>query len=429
MPFNGSMAEAAEHRGEADRWPAGRDATLPPWLTGAHAERPGFDSVVIRGAGVGAMVMAARLARSDAFAGRVRIAAQRPAESPRLVNGCTLRARTLDYAAAAAGLTYGELRDALFGDRLASAETHAQYFALAHEQGTGFALRPLRRWMQGRVDRPLSYGLRNGHLVGRLADRATALGVTFSSESATGFDACRDLADGEHPLVVNAAHGPLDGAPRPPAPERFVVASQVTLRRREGAPLPAQASFIGMRRREGAFDTGVYYPFHDPLTPEADAYGIFYRIVRRDRFDRDVELEAMRETVDGVADALGLDLVEPEATRGEAVVPCLPWSDVPTHRPDYMDLFRTYSACVPIITGDGMTRAALAGWLAAEAVLSGEDPVPATNRALRLWRTTNRGFSLAMTTLSAPLAPVLSWRPEAVLGRIAALPDMWASAA
>ena len=56
----------------------GRDAWLPRWLAGAPT--PGaarFDAAVVRGNGVSALTCAARLARSEAFAGRVVVAAVR----------------------------------------------------------------------------------------------------------------------------------------------------------------------------------------------------------------------------------------------------------------------------------------------------------------------------------------------------------------
>ena len=182
-----------------------------------------------------------------------------------------------------------------------------------------------------------------------------------------------------------------------------------------------------MRRRRGGADTGVFYPFFDPLTPSANYYGIFYRIVKKDRFERRTEIDIMRQCVEGVGRVLGLETVDYKETYGEAIVPCIPWKNVPTHRPDYLDMHRTYSACAPIITGDGMTRAALTGWLSAESILAGEDPVQTTNQALRLWRSSNRAFSWGMTALSAPLFPVLRRRPQAMLRLTAGFPDSWAS--
>ena len=137
------------------------------------------------------------------------------------------------------------------------------------------------------------------------------------------------------------------------------------------------------------------------------------------------EIAIMRTAVEGVAAAMGFDPVDPEETRGEAMVPCLPWRDVPSLRADWLDLHRIYSSCTPIITGDGMTRAALAGWVAAELILAGEDPAPATNRSLHRWRQTNRGFALGMTRLARLTAALVGRAPGPTLRLLRVSPDMW----
>jgi hypothetical protein len=432
MSRSGLTAEpTAAPPGDVLNSPAGRDAPLPAWLKGGNAmpERPRFDSVVVRGNGVGALVLAARLARTDALKGRVRIAAPRPVESRRLVNGCTLRARSLDYYGAALGCTPASLVEALFGARAEVAEARAQRVCLAREEAPGrFALGAITRWMGADHDSDpvVSYGLRNGHLVGLLAERVAALGVPFDDDTPETFEACLRRADGDRPLVVNGSHAPVSDLSQGPAPERFVVASQLPLRRRSDSPLPSRSSSVVLRRRERAFDTGVFYPFADPLTVDADYYGIVFRVVRPDAgFEKPAALAAMRGVVEGVADALGMDPVDADETRGEAMVPCFSWGDVGTPRPDWLDLHRTYSACTPIITGDGMARAGLAGWVAAEAILAGEDPVPITNRSLRLWRRANREFHGGMTRLSGIGERLLRLAPG-LMKHVGAKPDMWA---
>jgi hypothetical protein len=387
--------------------------------------------VVVRGNGVGALVFAARLARSTAFAGRVRVASPFPVPNRRLINGCTVRTRSLDYYAAALGYEPQTLVDGLFGERREVAATWSQRFALAQEKAPGsFSLGPLTRWMGDDTPRPgLAFGLRNGHLVGYLAEQVAAMGVPFDDDAPETFAECVRRAHGSQPLVVNGTHLPVTDLPKPPAPERFVVASQHPMRRRPDAALPAHSSLVSLRRRAGAFDAGVFFPFVDPLTEGADYYGIFYRIERPGTgFSKPEALAAMRSTVEGVAEALGLDPVDVDETRGEAMVPCLPWRDVPTPRSDWFDLHRTYSACAPIITGDGMARAGLAGWVAAEAVLAGHDPVSVTNRSLLVWRRTNRGFAWLMTRLTGVSERLLR-RSPGMLSRAAAVPDMWSSVA
>jgi len=411
--------------------PAGRDAQLPGWLAQGELrpERPRFDSVVIRGCGIGALVCAARLSRSESLRGRVRIAGSPQTGSRRLVNGCTLRARTLDYCGAALGTERDDLLGELFGARREGTGTHAQRVGRVTEVAPGkFEIGRTGVFMdragQGGV---LAYGLRNSHLATTLAARVAALGVSFSDSVPESLDACRSLANGSHPLVINGSHLPVSDLPAPPAPKRFVVASQLTLRRRADADWPEHHSFLAGRLRRGALDFGVFYPFADPLTPAADFYGIFFRIVRPGpTFQKTDEIAIMRTAVEGVAAAMGFDPVDPEETRGEAMVPCLPWRDVPSVRADWLDLHRIYSSCTPIITGDGMTRAALAGWVAAELILAGEDPAPATNRSLHRWRQTNRGFALGMTRLARLTAALVGRAPGPTLRLLGVSPDMWA---
>jgi hypothetical protein len=142
-------------------------------------------------------------------------------------------------------------------------------------------------------------------------------------------------------------------------------------------------------------------------------------------FSKQSEIATITELRDGFCDAIGFDVVSPETTQAEAVVPCLPWDDVGTHREDYFDLFRTYSACTPIITGDGMTRACLSGWLAAEAIIAGNDPVVATNRGLVGWRNSNRQVTGALTTRSGMMVPLLRTIPKLSLGIAGRVPDVW----
>ena len=59
--------------------------------------RPQYDSVVIAGAGFTASVMAARLARSDEFRGKVVLAGPRTAETRQLKDVATLLVHGNDY--------------------------------------------------------------------------------------------------------------------------------------------------------------------------------------------------------------------------------------------------------------------------------------------------------------------------------------------
>lgn len=418
------------------RWIAGRDAALPGWVNTGLAERPRFDSVVIRGNGVGAMTLAGRLARSESLAGRVVIAAPRPVESRRLINGCTLRARSVDYYAAAFATTRERVLETLFGARSREAECHRQFASLCARRSDGtFALENCRPWMDsGDADgRPIAYGTRNSRLVGALETLLGELPHQWIPELPPTVEACRRLAPGKNPLIINASHQPFSDAAPSAKPERFVIASQTTFtapRRRALGLVGDRGSFIGAVARDGALDAGVYYPFVDPLSAAAEYYGIFYRIVRPGRgFDKAGELERMHETVVGVGRCFGLEPLDESETHATAMVPCTPWRD---HEPldrSFFDFEATYGAGAPIITGCGMARAGLAGFVAAEAILAGEDPIVHTNRSLRRWRLLNHLFALGMTTLAAPLLPLLRWFPAPTMSWANGYADTWSGVA
>ncbi len=419
-------------------WIQGRDATLPPWITSAARpdERPRYDSVVIRGNGVGALTLAGRLARSPAFAGKVVVAAPRPVESRKLVNGCTLRARSLDYYAAAFATTRQNVVETLFGPRHREAEVHRQFGSMSRSLGGGeFVIENCETWMDAKHSdgRPIAYGIRNGRLVGALADLLAPLSHQWIPELPKSLEDCRRLAPGKNPIVLNATHESLEGVPPKAAPTHFVVASQMTFtapRRRAVGLVADHGSFVSAVPREGALDTGVYYPFVDPLSPLAEYYGIFYRIVTPGPgFDKAAELARLRDTVVGVGRAFGLEPHDEHETGATAMVPCSPWHDDVNRHRGYVDFEAIYGAGTPIITGCGMSRAGVAGYVAAEAILHGADPVALTNAALIRWRRLNRAFATCMTTLSTPVAALVRRFPGLALNFVVDWNDTWAGVA
>jgi len=411
----------------------GRDASLPQWLRGAPSpDRANFDSAVVRGNGVSALVSAARLARSEALGGSVVVAAPRGVESPRLVNGCTLRARSLDYYCAALGMPQQRVLDVLFRGKTARAITRTQHFSMFKDRGEGrFESIRMAEFMSRRTaNSAFAYGTRNSRLVETLAELCDDLGVHWTDAPASSLEACRSLAPGDAPIVLNGSHLPLEGAPTTTPPSCFVIAWQCTMKRGDSGSFPDEASLLAGVARKDGIDIGVFYPFADPLTPEADAYGLFYRIVHPGPgFSKQEAIAEMRETTLGVAQAIGWTPVCEETTAAGAQVPGFPWSDVPASLDDYFDLHRTFSAGVPIITGCGMARAGLAGWVAAEAILKGHAPAPLVNESLRPWRRLNRGFYGAMEDRTGLAAFALSRFPKALVRRAADKPDAWTSVA
>jgi hypothetical protein len=412
---------------------SGRDAKTPSWLLDANRSRaletPRFDSAVVRGNGVSALVCAARLGRSDAFKDRVVVASPRSPESPKLINGCTLRARSLDYYAAALQTSPDRILDVLLRGEVARAATRRQFFSMFTKQADGrFESVRMREFMPRRKQDPVfTYGTRNSRLVETLAELSDDAGLRWSDAPAGTLDECRALGAGDTPIVINGSHAPLEGTPKTAGPSCFVIAWQCTMKRGTGDRLPAEASLLAGVAQNDGVDIGVFYPFADPLTPEADAYGLFYRVVHPGpEFSKSDAIAEMRETVLGVSRQIGWEPVAEEATAAGAQVPGFAWDDVDAPVDDFFDLHRTFSAGVPIITGDGMARAGLAGWITAEALLRGEAPAPHVNESLKRWRRSNRLFCFGMEDRTGLSAAVLNRFPGQVVPLLADRPDMWA---
>ncbi|MEM1246257.1 MAG: hypothetical protein AAGK22_07785 [Acidobacteriota bacterium] len=393
---------------------------------------------MVRGSGLGAMACAARLARSEALAGRTVLAGPRADTTARLLGGCTLRARALDYFALAFGTTRMELVDDLFGPRAEGAATYRQLASSVALRGEGFRLGRLGEWIRAEHESPvfaLAFGLRNAHLKSRLESRLDALGVERVDEAPATLAECRALSPGENTLVVNADDRPLEDLAQKREAVGWVVASQVALRRgsrerddqRDVPILSPGDSLITTTRSNSGLDMGVFYPFADPLTPSADYYGIYYRIVAKGEKAREREhQQALRSTVTGVARAAGLFPTATEQTLGEATVPRYRAAPT-TSTPGVLQLQQISDACTPIIAGDGMTRAGLAGWLAARAILAGEDPAEALRIGLERWRKANRNLAFALTHGAVLTRPLLRVAPGPSVRFLADVPDMWAA--
>jgi hypothetical protein len=408
---------------------AGRDAQMPAWLARAESRpSPSIDSVVVRGNGVSALTCAARLARSPEFGERVILAAERPIEQPKLINGCTLRARSLDYFAAAVGQSPQTLLDVLLGDLAPKARTTRQYFSMFRDSSRNYETIRMAEFMPERASLgAYTYGLRNSRLVGALAEFGDQIGLRWTDASETSLSDCRAAALGDTPFVVNGSHLPLEGAPQSTPPSAFVVAWQCTMKRTTADVLPEGGSLIAGIRQPDGIDIGVFYPFADPLSPDADAYGLFYRVVHPGPgHNKEEVIDTMRAHVMGVGASIGWELVDEETTAAGAQVPGFEWNDVENDLPDYFDLHRTFGAGLPIITGCGMARGALAGWLTAEALIHGEPPAPAVNRSLHRWRRLNRRFCAGMEDRTGLTSAVLGRFPALTLGMMADRPDVWA---
>lgn len=422
----------------------GRDATLPLWRgRSATSGEVAYDSAVIVGNGIGAAVMAARLNRAPEFAGRVVIVAPPVAESRRLINGVTLRARSIDYYAAALGVTRETVLTEIYGPDWTLATTNQQKVALARKEGEHYTLQKQAVWMRNqgvRSDRtegaPLAYGVRNSRLAGALIALAKKAGVTHVEEDVNDLATIRGFAKGEHPLIVNARPKLFDNAApawQAPAPKEMVLASQMTFTdngRATKGVLATHDAFCSFVHRDKGLDMAVLYPFLDPLSPKARYYGIFYRVAKVGSFDKEYEYRCLTDEIVGVGAALGLEAHDPDETMGRATVPCLPWRGLQNRQQDVLDLSYIYSGGAPIITGDGMARSAVAATAAAEAILCGREPVAEMNRALVRYRFLNWGQCRLMTHLPALTAGMIGVAPKLALAGpgYSRNWDMWAGA-
>lgn len=422
----------------------GRDAYLPAWQGTRHsASTCAYDSVVITGNGIGAAVLAARLNRSPEFAGRVVIAAPPVAESRRLINGVTLRARSIDYYAAALGVDRTDVLGEMYGDDWTKAITYRQQATLCDVEGDTYSFRKPTTWMTSegvRKDRstrePLAYGVRNSRLAGALVALAKRAGVVHVEEEVNDWHALRALAPGQRPLIVNAKPKPLENTEtiwQAPAPKEFVLASQITFTdnaRPSKGILDTHDAFCAFIHRDQGLDMSVLYPFQDPLSPEARYYGIFYRVAKTGSFDKAHEYNVLTDEIVGVGGELGLEPHDMDETMGQAAVPCSRWRGLKNRQKDTLDLSYIYNGGAPIITGDGMVRSAVAATAAAEALLGGRDPVPEMNTALNRYRFLNWSQCRMMTHFPAMAARLIGARPNWALAGpgLSRDWDMWAGA-
>ncbi|MEQ9518680.1 MAG: hypothetical protein RLN89_04490 [Parvibaculum sp.] len=422
----------------------GRDAHLPLWTGRESPAQPvAYDSVVIVGNGIGAAVMAARLNRASAFEGRVVIVSPPVAESRRLINGVTLRARSIDYYAAALGVSRETVLTEIYGTDWSRAMTHQQKVALATKEAGRYWLGNKGTWMKNcgvRADRsenaPLAYGVRNSRLAGALIALAKKAGVHHVEEDINNLGALRTHARGQNPLIVNARPKLLENADtawQAPAPKEMVLASQITFTdngRAAKGVLDDHDAFCSFVHREGGLDMAVLYPFQDPLSPLARYYGIFYRVAKVGSFDKEHEYACLTDEIMGVGEALGLEPHDTDETMGRATVPCLPWRGLKNRQQGVLDLSYIYSGGAPIITGDGMARSAVAATAAAEAILCGRAPVPEMNRALARYRFLNWAQCRMMTHFPGLTAGMVGAIPTLALAGpgYSRNWDMWAGA-
>lgn len=369
---------------------------------------PQYDSVVVAGNGIGALCFAARLARSEEFAGRVTVVAPPVEESRRLINGVSLRARAADYICAALGIGHDQLIAQMTGHAVGRPICHRQTACMAFQDGKGdWRFSRLGTWQGGKSgsDRPIMYGARNTRTINAIWELMTDFGVHYVPEKAVSADQLRDYATGANPLLVNVTRNPaLLGSEDSRKPNKKILAVQAPMIVRPGGlrhPAESATAFAPLVKRDGIVDVGYVTPFADPLSPRSSWYMIVARVVDGDSgFDKDEELDIMTDELFGISEALGLEADDPEETLAKACVPGSSYRRPKRSAPGILELKRHYYGGNPAYYADGMISAAMGGLVGAEALINGDDPEAAVWKAGRAFRWHNLIWGFETTRIA-----------------------------
>jgi len=382
--------------------------------------RPYYDSVVIAGAGLTATVMAARLARSEQFHGKVVLAGPRSEESRRLKDGATLRGHGADYMCYALGVPQYAFVDALYGDIVDGRGVGTRLLVNMSKRGRSGAFEfgrtfPVMGGYPG-TSRPLFYGVRNSRVQAAMHEFMDPAGVIEVPEPVSSLAEAQALALGKRPLVVNASHNTALLRGQGPKVGWATVAVQAPLTVRPGGfrNITSNAALFTGVRRAGRVVVGLFNPYGDPLSPRATFYGIMVgEVSQRAGFDKQPEIDIMTDELYGIADALNMDVHDPEETLFSGLIPGSPWK-APESAPGTLELQMISHQGVSATFSDGMTSGAAAAVAAAEAVIRGTDPDRAARRAARQITRDRRIYNIERTKL--PLAWDIGIRtvPEAI---------------
>jgi hypothetical protein len=217
-------------------------------------------------------------------------------------------------------------------------------------------------------------------------------------------------------LVVNASHNTALLRGQGPKVDWATVAVQAPLTVRPGGfrNITSNAALFTGVRRAGRIVVGLFNPYGDPLSPRATFYGIMVgEVSQRAGFDKQPEIDIMTDELYGIADALNMDVHDPEETLFSGLIPGSPWK-APESAPGTLELQMISHQGVSATFSDGMTSGAAAAVAAAEAVIRGTDPDRAARRAARQITRDRRIYNIERTKL--PLAWDIGIRtvPEAI---------------
>ena len=109
--------------------------------------------------------------------------------------------------------------------------------------------------------------------------------------------------------------------------------------------------------------------------------------------------------------AIGMDVDDPDETLYAGLIPGSPWK-APTSASGTLELQLIAHQGVSATFSDGMTSGASAAVAAAEAVIRGADPDPATRRAVREITRDRRIWNIERNKLAVPFDYLLRAAPE-----------------
>ena len=409
---------------------------LDRWLTGSSKT---YDSVVIAGGhGITTHAFAARLARDPRFAGKVVLAGPFKQETRRLIGGVSVRAYAADFLAYAAGIGHRELLAAIDPSRVAQPSTR-QVASMATQQDDGtWEFSRVGPWQmhRGKSERPVMYGFRNSRTAVAIRELIADGAVQFVDQAPVNLSEARDLALGDRPLMVNGSSDDGLFGNDTARHDWGIIAAQVPFAAEHGvrAPLAPATTFAPLVRREGTIDVGYYTPFQDPLTPDADWYGIIARPARTKDLSGDTGERHKRLVTDellGIGRAAGLRPVDADETLAVAGVAGYGWRAPESPRvEDTFELRQSCSGGVPAYYADGILCAAMGGLAAAEAIIRGADPSASAARAIRQIRRWNYLWWFETTKIAAVADGLMRISvPMAMVYPHSSSVNSWASAA
>jgi hypothetical protein len=241
-------------------------------------------------------------------------------------------------------------------------------------------------------------------------------GLIEVPEPVNSLDEAYALAQGKRPLIVNASHNTALLRGQAPKVDWATIAVQAPLIVRPSGfrNITTNAALFTGVRRAGRVVVGLFNPYGDPLSPRSTFYGIMVgEVSQRAGYDKQREVDTMTDELYGIADALGMDVDDPDETMFSGFIPGSPWK-APQSAPGTLELQLISHQGVSATFSDGMTSGAAAAVAAAEAVIRGTDPDRAARRAVRQITRDRRIYNIQRTRLAPAWDILIRIAPEVV---------------